>query len=47
MADPKEIRASLMQRYLGLSPGQEDDALSLIVETGAVLVGDARFGKTG
>ena len=39
MADPKEIRASLMQRYLGLSPGQEDDALSLIVETGVRAVG--------
>jgi GAF domain-containing protein len=39
MADPKEIRASLMQRYLGLSPGQEDQALSLIVETGVRAVG--------
>jgi GAF domain-containing protein len=34
MADANEIRASLMQRYLGLSPGLEDQALSLIVETG-------------
>ena len=39
MADPKEIRASLMQRYLGLSPGLEDQALSLIVETGVRAVG--------
>jgi GAF domain-containing protein len=39
MADAKEIRASLMQRYLGLSPGLEDQALSLIVETGVRAVG--------
>lgn len=39
MADPKEIRASLMQRYLGLPPGLEDQALSLIVETGVRAVG--------
>jgi GAF domain-containing protein len=39
MADPNEIRASLMQRYLGLSPGLEDQALSLIIETGVRAVG--------
>jgi len=39
MAEPNEIRASLMQRYLGLPPGLETDVLSLIVETGVRAVG--------
>jgi GAF domain-containing protein len=39
MADADEIRASLMQRYLGLSEGQEQRALALIVETGVRAVG--------
>ena len=39
MADAKEIRAGLMARYLGLTPGLEDQALSLIVETGVRAVG--------
>jgi transcriptional regulator with GAF, ATPase, and Fis domain len=39
MADAKEIRAGLMERYLGLAPGLEDQALSLIVETGVRAVG--------
>ncbi len=39
MADPNEIRMSLMQRYLGLSAGIEDQALRLIIETGVRAVG--------
>lgn len=39
MAEAEEIRASLMERYLGLAPGLEDQALSLIVETGVRAVG--------
>jgi len=39
MADAEEIRAGLMERYLGLAPGLEDQALSLIVETGVRAVG--------
>jgi transcriptional regulator with GAF, ATPase, and Fis domain len=40
MADATQIRAELMQRYLGVLPGSgEDDVLRLAVETGARAVG--------
>lgn len=40
MADPSQIRAELLERYLGVLPGAaEDDVLRLIVETGVRAVG--------
>jgi GAF domain-containing protein len=39
MADAREVQAALMTRYLGLSPGSEDQVLRLVVETGVRAVG--------